>query len=116
MRTFGVEEELLIADPADGTPLALAAGILNAVAPGENDAGNGPSLKSEFKQEQIEVNSLPCSTADQLRSEIRSGRALADNAARAAGARVAALATPPSSMQHPPPATRGMRPWGWDSD
>ncbi|WP_405474260.1 glutamate--cysteine ligase [Paenarthrobacter ilicis] len=95
MRTFGVEEELLITDPADGTPLALAAGILNAVAPGENDAGNGPSLKSEFKQEQIEVNSLPCSTADQLRAEIRSGRALADNAARGAGARVAALATPP---------------------
>jgi len=96
MRTFGVEEELLIADPSDGTPLALAAGILDvAGTPGEEPSDDAPSLKSEFKQEQIEVNSLPCRTASELRAEIRAGRALADKAARAVGARVAALATPP---------------------
>ncbi|MFE4196130.1 glutamate--cysteine ligase [Paenarthrobacter sp. NPDC056912] len=97
MRTFGVEEELLIADPADGMPLALASGVLDvAVYPGEDtDSGDEPSLKSEFKQEQVEVNSRPCTTATELRSEIRNGRAVADTAARALGARVAALATPP---------------------
>ncbi|MFW0775872.1 glutamate--cysteine ligase [Paenarthrobacter nitroguajacolicus] len=96
MRTFGVEEELLIADPVDGIPLALAAGVLDVASPkGEDSNANGPSLKSEFKQEQIEVNSLPCRTAKELRAEIRAGRALADSAARAVGARVAALATPP---------------------
>lgn len=97
MRTFGVEEELLIADPVDGMPLALAAGILNMAAPpgAESDPTDAPSLKSEFKQEQIEVNSRPCRTAAELRAEIRHGRALADTAARKLGARVAALATPP---------------------
>ena len=109
MRTFGVEEELLIADPADGTPLALAADILDVAAPlygeatgeatgettgGEAGAGSA-TLKSEFKQEQVEVNSRPCRTAAELRAEIRAGRALSDKAARAVGARVAALATPP---------------------
>ncbi|MEJ1115699.1 glutamate--cysteine ligase [Paenarthrobacter sp. CCNWLY172] len=110
MRTFGVEEELLIADPADGTPLALAADILDVAAPlyggrtvettggkaGAEEAGAGSAtLKSEFKQEQVEVNSRPCRTAAELRAEIRAGRALSDKAARAVGARVAALATPP---------------------
>ncbi|MFJ5956159.1 glutamate--cysteine ligase [Paenarthrobacter sp. NPDC092416] len=104
MRTFGVEEELLIADPVDGMPLALAAGILDVaslsgppagVDTEEHDPSVGPTLKSEFKQEQIEVNSKPCGTAAELRDEIRAGRALADSAARTLGARVAALATPP---------------------
>ena len=96
MRTFGVEEELLIADPVDGMPLALAADILDVASPeGPESNPKEPSLKSEFKQEQIEVNSLPCRTAKELRTEIRAGRALADSAARAVGARVAALATPP---------------------
>lgn len=64
MRTFGVEEELLIADPVDGMPLALAADILDVASlEGPESDPEGPSLKSEFKQEQIEVNSLPCRTA-----------------------------------------------------
>ncbi|WP_284979353.1 glutamate--cysteine ligase [Arthrobacter sp. fls2-241-R2A-200] len=95
MRTFGVEEELLIADPLAGTPLALAGSILDIAALAEADPDAGPSLKSEFKQEQIEVNSRPCSTAAQLWTEICAGRALADEAASELGARVAALATPP---------------------
>ncbi|MDR6437617.1 carboxylate-amine ligase [Paenarthrobacter nicotinovorans] len=112
MRTFGVEEELLIADPADGMPLALAADLLDVAAPHFDEAQDGDSagadgggahgsgagnatLKSEFKQEQVEVNSRPCRTAAELRAEIRAGRALSDKAARAVGARVAALATPP---------------------
>jgi carboxylate-amine ligase len=109
MRTFGVEEELLIADPGDGLPLALASGLLDAAAPSETGFGDegGPSLKSEFKQEQIEVNSRPCRTAKELRAEIRAGRELADSAARAVGARVAALATPP--VFHATPTTDNQR-------
>ena len=95
MRTFGVEEELLIADPVDGTPLALATGMLDVAAGSGKGPDESPTLKSEFKQEQIEVNSRPCSKAADLREEIVLGRALADSAARAVGARVAALATPP---------------------
>ncbi|VXC35359.1 Putative glutamate--cysteine ligase 2-1 [Arthrobacter sp. 9V] len=109
MRTFGVEEELLIADPGDGLPLALASGLLDAAVPSEAEFGaeGGPSLKSEFKQEQIEVNSRPCRTAKELRAEIRAGRELADSAARAVGARVAALATPP--VFHATPTTGNQR-------
>ncbi|SEJ49215.1 carboxylate-amine ligase [Arthrobacter sp. yr096] len=99
MRTFGVEEELLIADPADGSPLALAADLLDVAATdgglSEESGTEALTLKSEFKQEQVEVNSRPCGTASELRTEIRHGRAAADAAARALGARVAALATPP---------------------
>lgn len=105
MRTFGVEEELLIADPVDGTPLALGPGLLDAVS-GTFDPDDGPSLKSEFKQEQIEVNSRPCSTAAALRTEIRLGRAVADRAARSLGARVAALATPPVFHATPTPGNQ----------
>ncbi len=109
MRTFGVEEELLIADPVDGMPLALAADILDVASlEGPESDPEGPSLKSEFKQEQIEVNSLPCRTAKELRAEIRAGRALADSAALAVGgARVAALATPP--VFHATPTTGNQR-------
>ncbi|MCP1411974.1 carboxylate-amine ligase [Paenarthrobacter sp. A20] len=101
MRTFGVEEELLISDPSDGLPLALAADVLDVAAPRSGEAGRGEygadeaTLKSEFKQEQVEVNSRPCRTAAELRAEIRAGRAMSDEAASAVGARVAALATPP---------------------
>jgi carboxylate-amine ligase len=99
MRTFGVEEELLIVDPADGSPLALAADVLDVAAnvggSSEERGTEALTLKSEFKQEQVEVNSRPCGTAAELRAEIRHGRAAADAAARAVGARVAALATPP---------------------
>lgn len=105
MRTFGVEEELLIADPVDGTPLALAPELLDAVS-ATSDPAAGPSLKSEFKQEQIEVNSRPCSTASSLRREIQLGRALADGAARSLGARVAALATPPVFHATPTPGNQ----------
>ncbi|MET3369904.1 UNVERIFIED_CONTAM: carboxylate-amine ligase [Jeotgalibacillus campisalis] len=108
MRTFGVEEELLIADPVDGMPLALAADILDVASPERPEPNpKEPSLKSEFKQEQIEVNSLPCRTAKELRAEIRAGRAMADSAARAVGARVAALATPP--VFHATPTTGNQR-------
>ncbi|XAS67140.1 glutamate--cysteine ligase [Micrococcaceae bacterium Sec5.7] len=97
MRTFGVEEELLIVDPASGRPLALAGRLLAiSSSPGStSSADGGPVLTAEFKQEQIEVQTSPCSSLDGLLEEIRRGRAAADAAARAVGARVAALATSP---------------------
>lgn len=103
MRTFGVEEELLIADPVDGIPLALANGILETTGPDD-----GPSLKSEFKQEQIEVNSRPCTSAVQLREEIHLGRALADSAARAWAPALRPWQRRRYSMRRPPgkPAVR----------
>jgi carboxylate-amine ligase len=97
MRTFGVEEELLIVDPADGRPLPLAGELLavSRTAAGTLSVVGDPVLAVEFKQEQIEVQTCPCSSLDGLLEEIRRGRDAADAGARAVGARVAALATSP---------------------
>ena len=109
MRTFGVEEELLIVDPADGRPLPLANALLasSRTAAGALSAVGGPVLALEFKQEQVEVQTSPCSSLDGLLEEIRRGRDAADAAARAVGARVAALATSPvATVPHTTPVPR----------
>lgn len=109
MRTFGVEEELLIVDPADGRPLPLASALLasSRTAAGTLFAVGGPVLALEFKQEQVEVQTSPCSSLDGLLEEIRRGRDAADAAARTVGARVAALATSPvATVTHTTPVPR----------
>ncbi|MEO5778432.1 glutamate--cysteine ligase [Arthrobacter sp. PAMC25284] len=109
MRTFGVEEELLIVDPVCGQPLPLADGVLavSRVAGGAFPATGRVVLTAEFKQEQIEVQTSPCSSVDALMEEIRRGRAAADAAARAVGARAVALATSPvPAVTHTTPGSR----------
>lgn len=109
MRTFGVEEELLIVDPDTGEPLALADALL-AVRTAADDApvSEGDSgLTAELKLEQIETQTLPCRDHTELLQQIRDGRAMADQAARQHGARVAALATSPiASTTHITPDPR----------
>jgi carboxylate-amine ligase len=88
VRTFGVEEEFLIVDPSNGSPLPLAADLLRLQDPGEpGDLSAHPMLAVELHQEQIEVITHPHSTLSGLSAEILSGRALADSLARKAGAR-----------------------------
>ena len=55
----------------------------------------GADLSSELKLEQIETQTRPCLDYAELLRQLRQARALADHAARAHGARVAALATSP---------------------
>ncbi|WP_427017573.1 glutamate--cysteine ligase [Pseudarthrobacter sp. P1] len=97
MRTFGVEEELLVVDPSSGIPLPLAGQILAEVAAGAHGAqmGRAGDITHEFKLEQIEVATAPCRTAVELLDGIRAGRELADAGARSVGARLAAVGTPP---------------------
>lgn len=92
MRTFGVEEELLIVDPVTGEPLALADALL---AGPEAAAETGMGLSHELKLEQIETQTRPCHTYTELLQQIRRGRAMANDAARKHNARVAAIATSP---------------------
>ncbi|WP_347108644.1 glutamate--cysteine ligase [Paenarthrobacter sp. S56] len=100
MRTFGVEEELLIVDPVTGRPLALADALLNG-----SDAGTG--LSHELKLEQIETQTRPCNGYEELLHQIRRGRAMADEAARKHGARIAAIATSPlAATPHTTPDPR----------
>ncbi|MFF0942822.1 glutamate--cysteine ligase [Kocuria sp. CPCC 205300] len=91
-RTFGVEEELLLVDAGTLEPVALSRGVV-----GDQDRPPEPSghrISTELQQEQIEVAGPPVTgVADQL-AVIRQGRALVDAAARRAGARAVALASP----------------------
>lgn len=99
MRSIGVEEELLLVDPQSGSPLAAVQRALAALDPSQvrQDCdlppGVGPEVEAEVKQEQIEVVSPPSRTLEELTQVVRDGRALADQAAKAGGARAVALAT-----------------------
>lgn len=89
MRTFGVEEELLVVDVATRRPLASAEGLIAQAG------STGPHrLTVELQQEQVEVVGPPCVTLTEQLAAIHRGRFLADEAARAVGGRVVALATP----------------------
>lgn len=126
MRTFGVEEELLIVDPKTGEPLALADALLAGRKLAADDApakprllephgetgfdDDGMGLSFELKLEQIETQTRPCLDYDELLRQIRAGRAMADAAARKQGARVAALATSPLALaSHTTPDPRYAR-------
>lgn len=94
MRTFGIEEELLLVDPAHGEAVPMAGDLLNLyVRPFE--AGSGPVLTAEFQQEMIEVVTPPHATLATLEQDIVAGRAIANQAAADVGVRVAALGTSP---------------------
>lgn len=126
MRTFGVEEELLIVHPETGEPLALADALLSGRRLAADDAPEDPhaletedktvyddgemGLSAELKLEQIETQTRPCLEYGELLRQIRAGRMLADQAARKNGARVAALATSPlASASHTTPDPRYAR-------
>ncbi|MDQ0819210.1 carboxylate-amine ligase [Arthrobacter sp. V4I6] len=117
MRTFGVEEELLIVDPETGLPLALADVMLPVLLPPAPEAGRVVAAQQpvhedagfsfELKLEQIETQTRPCLDYNELLRQLRQGRALTDQAARAHGGRVAALATSPrGSATHTTPSPR----------
>ncbi|RKO22061.1 YbdK family carboxylate-amine ligase [Pseudarthrobacter phenanthrenivorans] len=125
MRTFGVEEELLIVDPESGEPLALADALLSSRHLAADDAPDDPrlletedktvyddemGLSAELKLEQIETQTRPCLEYGELLDQIRAGRALADRAAAKNNARVAALATSPLGLSsHTTPDPRYAR-------
>ena len=98
MRTVGIEEELLLLDPATGAPVALSARVLaeaDAEPPEPGPEGVGGSIEAELQQQQVEIDTRPQSDLDALARELRSARARVDALARAAGARVAPLGTSP---------------------
>ncbi|WP_159792995.1 glutamate--cysteine ligase [Puerhibacterium puerhi] len=138
VRTFGVEEELLLVDARSRQPLAAsedavqraqrpdagepapAAAPLDADGAGEAQPGGpgpkvatapgGHALTLELQQEQIEVVGPPqTSLADQI-AAIRTGRTLADAAARAVGGRAVAIGTSVSAgLPHLVPEARYRR-------
>ncbi|HEY2270248.1 MAG TPA: glutamate-cysteine ligase family protein, partial [Streptosporangiaceae bacterium] len=92
-RSVGVEEEFLLLEPGTGQPQAMAGTVLREA---------GPELEAELQEQQLETNSRPCQTLDDLHRELRRGRASAAAAAGRAGAQVAALATSPVPVEPSP--------------
>jgi carboxylate-amine ligase len=97
MRTIGVEEELLIVDRTGEGLRPLAGEILGIAGRRPADpSGHGTApITSEFKLEQIEVLTQPCTELAELLAEVRAARTRVDASASSLGARVAALATSP---------------------
>jgi glutamate---cysteine ligase / carboxylate-amine ligase len=108
VRSVGVEEEFLLVDPETGRPRAVAGTVLEAarrvgngrgqdraggIGAGAGDAAG--ELELELQLQQLETNTRPCHTLDELGGEVRRCRASAAEAAALAGAQVAALATSP---------------------
>lgn len=99
MRSFGVEEELLLVDPGTGAAVARADAVTGGAATGNavtGDAGDAP--ESELQREQIETDTVPCVRLDALSEQIRSRRRAAADAAERSDCQVAALATSPLAV------------------
>ena len=94
MRTVGVEEELLLLDPRTGAPTALGAHVVAAV-PDPRAGQVGGHVEVELQQQQVEIDTRPRTDLADLERELRAARRRVDGLARAAGARVAPLATSP---------------------
>lgn len=99
IRTFGVEEELLLVDARSYEPVPVAQEAVHAAGAVAGPGSEGFDLTLEVQQEQIEIAGPPqISLAAQLDS-IRTGRALADAAAALVGARAVAVATAPGILR-----------------
>ncbi|MGH3510746.1 MAG: carboxylate-amine ligase [Pseudonocardiaceae bacterium] len=97
-RSVGVEEELLLVDPDSGRALALAAAVLRKA----NDGGqpvDEQALTSELTRQQLETNTRPCTSLDEVSAELRRCRRAANEAAGGKGARIAALASSPLATE-----------------
>lgn len=108
MRTVGVEEELLLVDQDSGVPTAIAERLLKRW---QSEAGSDPAtdgcfedeadeafagmIEGELQQQQIEVDSPPCTSLADLERQIGDWRRRADELARAVRGRAVAIATSP---------------------
>jgi carboxylate-amine ligase len=92
-----VEEELLLVDPDSGGALALAAAVLDKTA--ESGQSVDQALTSELACQQLETNTRPCASLEELSAEVRRWRRAASEAAEGKGARIAALGSSPLATE-----------------
>ncbi|WP_395111265.1 glutamate--cysteine ligase [Actinomadura sp. SCN-SB] len=104
VRTFGVEEELLLVDPDGGGLRAVSDAVIRYAREHGGvplvGAGNAGIFETELQREQLEMCTLPCATLDELAEQVVTIRRAASIAASGVGAAVAALATCPVEV-HP---------------
>jgi carboxylate-amine ligase len=101
MRTIGVEEELLLVSAVDGTPAPLGDVVVSTAEElaTHEDGDNTAQIEHEFKQEQAETASKPCTGLDELRRELVDLRANMARAAGVDGATAVAIATCPVKVR-----------------
>ena len=87
VRKIGVEEELMLVDPASGRLIDVSG---HAVLANEGET----EVEHELFLPQIETSTHPCEKADDLRAAIVAGRRAVGQSAAAAGARAVAMPTP----------------------
>ncbi|WP_240793070.1 glutamate--cysteine ligase [Arthrobacter crystallopoietes] len=103
MRSFGVEEELLLVDAKTGALAPVSEQLLgdnHQAGPSTPGIADSPiaysgALVPELKQEQLEAVSAPYKDLRKLAAGLRAGRAEADRQAKRFGARAVALGTYP---------------------
>ena len=105
-RSVGVEEELLLVDPASGQARAVAGAVMEAsggpaASPAETAGPESPSevLEFELQLEQLETGTRPCGSLEELGREVRRCRSLAAEAAARVGVQVAAMGTSPMAVE-----------------
>ena len=105
-RSVGVEEELLLVDPASGQARAVAGAVMEAARdpaanPPEAGSRETPSevLEFELQLEQLETGTRPCLSLDELGREVRRCRKMAAEAAERVGVQVAAMGTSPMAVE-----------------
>jgi carboxylate-amine ligase len=97
VRKMGVEEELLLVDPATGRLAEVSERAMRAhmaEADGPDDDRRATDVEQELFLQQIETASEPCETLDEVCAEVRRCRRSAGEAARAAGAAAVAVGGP----------------------
>jgi YbdK family carboxylate-amine ligase len=102
IRKLGVEEEFLLVEPSTGEAQAVAGAVMQAAA-AEDGALTGQHphyLEFELQEQQLEINTKPCASIDDLGREVVWCRAAAAEAAAKVGAGLAALGTSPLPV-HP---------------
>ncbi|GAA3950612.1 glutamate--cysteine ligase [Actinomadura viridis] len=94
-RTFGVEEEFLLVDPVSGSPRALSGAVIRCARDQDGQESRPGVIDTELQREQLETDTPPCSSLEELSDRIREARRTISLAAAEEGAAVAALATCP---------------------
>jgi len=88
--TMGVEEEFLLSDPDTGEPVALNRAVADLAGQ------QGVDLQLELTSCQVETTSSVASSSAELTAELRRLRRVTADAAADAGARLLAVALPPT--------------------
>ena len=90
LRTVGVEEEFLLVEREGGQPRAVASAVLRAAR-----GKLGDQVAAEMQLEQVETETQPCVSLNELGVQIRAARQRVAASARAVGVEIAASGTSP---------------------